>query len=351
MGRQVSPYRAAGVRIGADCVPWVPWRIIPSLNPSPGLSPVLRPHANPSREEASSPCGWPTPTVTVRSPQLREHVVAGRLTLDEFSDRVGRALGATTRADLDAVMADLPSLSAQVAEPESGVEPVPPRQRRRWHVAVMSGHDTKGRWRISGQTNAIAVMGGCDLDLRYAEIEGPEVVITAFAFWGGIQVTVPEGFDVELSGFSFMGGRSLKTRDVPLIPGSPRITVRGFAIMGGIDVRSRPSRSARSGGSGRSRRRARDLPEAPAAAAAAAAGTDELGVGPPESVHASVSAPPSAPEPVSRTEPPPPPAPAPARHPRPGGSTGRPGRRRHRRHRDHPVLRHGRLRRHDRAPR
>ena len=40
-------------------------------------------------------------------------------------------------------------------------------------IAVMSGHDTEGRWRISGQTNAIAVMGGCDLDLRYAEIEGP----------------------------------------------------------------------------------------------------------------------------------------------------------------------------------
>ena len=162
---------------------------------------------------------------------LREHVVAGRLTLDEFSDRVGRALGATTRADLEAVMTDLPS--AQVTAPETGVEPLRPRKRRRWHVAVMSGHETKGRWRISGQTNAIAVMGGCDLDLRYAEIEGPEVMITAFAFWGGIKVIVPEGFDVELTGFSFMGGRSLKTRDVPLLPGSPRITVRGFASHGG----------------------------------------------------------------------------------------------------------------------
>ncbi|HXN61078.1 MAG TPA: DUF1707 domain-containing protein, partial [Acidimicrobiales bacterium] len=205
---------------------------------------------------------------------LREHVVAGRLTLDEFSDRVGRALGATTRADLQAVMTDLPS--AQVTAPETGVEPLTPRKRRRWHIAVMSGHDTKGRWRISGQTNAIAVMGGCDLDLRYAEIEGPEVVITAFAFWGGIKVIVPEGFDVELTGFSFMGGRSLKTRDVPLLPGSPRITVRGFAVMGGIDVRSRPNRSNRSGrssGSGRSGRRNRAIPEA------AATGADELGVG------------------------------------------------------------------------
>ena len=53
------------------------------------------------------------------------------------------------------------------------------------------------------------------MDLRSAEIEGPEVVITAFAFWGGINVIVPEGFDVELVGFSFMGGRSLKLRDAP----------------------------------------------------------------------------------------------------------------------------------------
>jgi class 3 adenylate cyclase len=227
---------------------------------------------------------------------LREHVVAGRLTLDEFSDRVGRALGATTRADLEAVMTDLPS--AQVSAPETGVEPLGPRKRRRWHVAVMSGHETKGRWRISGQTNAIAVMGGCDLDLRYAEIEGPEVMITAFAFWGGIKVIVPEGFDVELTGFSFMGGRSLKTRDVPLLPGSPRITVRGFAVMGGIDVRSRPNRSGRSGrsgGSGRSGRRARTLSEA------TATGADELGVGPvPASGGAPMSVPPPVPEPPSQ---------------------------------------------------
>jgi class 3 adenylate cyclase len=171
---------------------------------------------------------------------LREHVVAGRLTLDEFSDRAGRALAATTRGDLEAVMVDLPEASLPAT---TGT--VTPRARRRWHVAVMSGHDTKGRWRIGDKTNAVAIMGGCDMDLRSAEIEGPEVVITAFAFWGGINVIVPEGFDVELVGFSFMGGRSLKLRDVPIIPGSPRIVVRGFAVMGGIEVKSRSSRTGR----------------------------------------------------------------------------------------------------------
>ena len=208
--------------------------------------------------------------------QLSEHVVEGRLTLDEFSERVGRALGARTRGDLDAVMADLPA-SARVVEPPAATTAVTaaPRKQRRWHVAVMSGHSTKGRWRISGKTNAVAVMGGCDMDLRRAEIEGPEVEITAFAFWGGVNVLVPEGFDVELRGFSFMGGRSLRLKDVAIVPGSPRIVVRGFAVMGGIEVKSRPNRSGRALNRGGAEG-ADTVPEVPAPAAAPAAAHAEL---------------------------------------------------------------------------
>ena len=173
---------------------------------------------------------------------LREHVVEGRLTLDEFSERMGAALEARTRGELDAVMADLPATSPTSSLPATVGTP---RKTSRWHIAVMSGHSTRGRWRIGGKTKAVAVMGGCDMDLRSAEIDGPEVEITAFAFWGGIDIIVPEGFDVDLRGFSFMGGRSLRLKDVPIVPGSPRIVVRAFAVMGGIDVKSRPNRSAK----------------------------------------------------------------------------------------------------------
>jgi len=40
--------------------------------------------------------------------ELREHVVAGRLTDEEFEERVGRAYRASTRGELDALKADLP---------------------------------------------------------------------------------------------------------------------------------------------------------------------------------------------------------------------------------------------------
>jgi hypothetical protein len=41
---------------------------------------------------------------------LQRHTVAGRLSLDEFSDRVGAAYRAATVADLVAVIHDLPAL-------------------------------------------------------------------------------------------------------------------------------------------------------------------------------------------------------------------------------------------------
>ena len=48
------------------------------------------------------------------SEELREHMMAGRLTSEEFEERLGRAYGARTRADLAAVTSDLPMSSASV---------------------------------------------------------------------------------------------------------------------------------------------------------------------------------------------------------------------------------------------
>ncbi len=168
---------------------------------------------------------------------LREHVVAGRLTLDEFSERVGEALEARTRGELADTLRDLP------ANPPAADAAPTLRPASRSHIAVMSGHTTRGRWWLGSRTRAVAVMGGCTMDLRQAEIEGPEVEISATAIWGGIEIIVPEGFEVDLRGFSFMGGRHLRLRHVPRVPGSPRIVVKAVAIMGGIDVKSRPDRS------------------------------------------------------------------------------------------------------------
>ncbi len=103
---------------------------------------------------------------------LRDHCAVGRLTLDEFSERTGAALVARTRGDLDAVLADLPTSLWPLAQ-------VPRRRARRWIVAVMGESESKGRWRLGEHTSVVAVMGECHLDLSQAEIDGPDIVITA----------------------------------------------------------------------------------------------------------------------------------------------------------------------------
>jgi hypothetical protein len=159
--------------------------------------------------------------------------VAGRLTLDEFSERTGAALAARTEADLDAVLADLPGLSRPAAEP-------PRRRARRWIVTIMGESESTGRWRLGSRAVVAAVMGQCHVDLSRAEIEGPETVITAVSVMGQIDIVAPEGIEVDVTGLSIMGRKATSMRDVPVLHGSPRVVIRAFPIMGEVTVRSRP---------------------------------------------------------------------------------------------------------------
>ena len=157
----------------------------------------------------------------------------GRLTLEEFSERVEIVLAARTQGDIDRVMADLP---------EGDVAYKSPLPATGWQVAALSGSSKKGRWRPKARMKAICFMGGIELDLRSAEIDQPEITITAIAFMGGIDITVPEGVAVHLGGFAFMGGKDARIANTPILPGTPVINVRAFPIMGGIQVRSKKAR-------------------------------------------------------------------------------------------------------------
>jgi hypothetical protein len=164
--------------------------------------------------------------------RLQRAIAEGRLTPEEFDERVDLALASKTRGDLDRLLADLPQTAMPL--PVAG----PPRtgRLRRWLVAVMGADEEKGRWRPPRQTNAIAVMGGVEMDLRHAVIEHPVMTMTAVAVMGGIDITVPPGLAVEMTGFAFMGGRSNRAAHVT-DPGAPLIRLRAFALMGGVDVK------------------------------------------------------------------------------------------------------------------
>ena len=80
-----------------------------------------------------------------------------------------------------------------------------------------------------------AIMGGCELDLREASLSG-DAVVNIFALMGGITIQVPVDWTVQLEGAPILGGfeeSTLRPKD-----GSKRLVVRGYAIMGGVEIRN-----------------------------------------------------------------------------------------------------------------
>jgi hypothetical protein len=90
----------------------------------------------------------------------------------------------------------------------------------------------------------VAVMGGIELDLREAQFSEAEVTLHAYTVMGGIEITVPEDVEVDVSGVAFMGGFD-HNASAPGVPGAPRVRVLGFAFMGGVDVRRKPVKARR----------------------------------------------------------------------------------------------------------
>lgn len=102
-------------------------------------------------------------------------------------------------------------------------------------VAVMAGnHIAIGSQQFAGG-HAIAVMGGCEIDLAAVKNTAAEATIDVLSFWGGIEIRVPRGWEVINRVTPILGG--FEDRTVKSDPGAPRLVVRGTAIMGGVEVK------------------------------------------------------------------------------------------------------------------
>lgn len=90
---------------------------------------------------------------------------------------------------------------------------------------------------------ASAVMGGVELDLRGAKARGREVVVEAFAWWGGIELIVPDDWRVVSEVIPVMGGVDDQSR-LGVAEPVTTLLVRGMVIMAGIEIRNKPSKDS-----------------------------------------------------------------------------------------------------------
>jgi Domain of unknown function (DUF1707)/Cell wall-active antibiotics response 4TMS YvqF len=159
---------------------------------------------------------------------LRDHLLSGRLTLEEFSERVDEVHAARVQADLEQVQLGLPS--------RRGL-PAVPSQRRATHLtgALLGKVVKRGRIKLRGWTVAVGAFCDVDLDLRQADIHGMRTTLTVLVGFGNVDVYVPENVNVTVSGLAVGGHRREWGVDVER-RGSPEISVRVMSLFGTVDV-------------------------------------------------------------------------------------------------------------------
>ena len=175
------------------------------------------------------------------------------LALPDLERRLTRAREARTVDELRALLAELPAIAPVPAgrggrvptEPADATRTTPARtaeRRRGSHLAfaVMGGTRRAGKWQPPGSMFAFALMGGVELDFREAVL-GPGVTeINVFAFWGGVEITVPPSVHVDTHGMAIMGGFEQAADQESRAPeGAPTIRINGLAIMAGVEVKVR----------------------------------------------------------------------------------------------------------------
>lgn len=166
--------------------------------------------------------------------RLRRAVVDGRLTLEEFSDRVGLAQVARTDQDLAVLGSDLPAAPTAVALSDVAR-----------HRAFCSQIVRSGPWELPVRSSYRCVFGTIDLDLAQVRLPGPEVEIEIFNLFGTVTLIVPEGVRVSLEGGGPFASQVIHSPQVPPVEGAPVLRIKARGPGGTLYVRNQRERPNR----------------------------------------------------------------------------------------------------------
>jgi Domain of unknown function (DUF1707)/Cell wall-active antibiotics response 4TMS YvqF len=191
---------------------------------------------------------------------LRDAYVEGRLSPSEHEERLSAVYAAATFGELVPVLTDLPVPPGTLPVPESrglelathssasqasasvalSVRPDLAGQADGDAVAVFGGFERRGRWVVPPWLKAVCVFGGGVLDFTQAQLTSQVTVLKVRCIVGGLDITVPEGIEVQNVVTAVFGGHSNPGTDAP--HGAPVLRIEGTAVFGGIDTH-RPRRS------------------------------------------------------------------------------------------------------------
>jgi len=162
---------------------------------------------------------------------LAEALADGRLSHDEYSERMPLALTARTLGELAALTRDLAAPEHQPLQLDGG-HPV---------TALFTGAHRRGRWVVPSTMTCVSAFGDVVLDLSEAILQERHVVLNVYAVFGRLRLIVPSGVEVVMNGTSILGRqRGATAKRVPTSSEIPVIEVRGYFAASEVIARTPP---------------------------------------------------------------------------------------------------------------
>jgi hypothetical protein len=104
-------------------------------------------------------------------------------------------------------------------------------------AAICGGRKFKSTARSLKSGSVITSMGGADIDLRDATLDGLGADLEVKALIGGIRIVVPDGWAIDLGADTRAGGVEARVPPLESLPDdAPRLSVHAVARMGGVLV-------------------------------------------------------------------------------------------------------------------
>ena len=154
----------------------------------------------------------------------------GRLTLEQFSTRVGAVWAAETSGEIERATADL--APTPIVGSALTVDSV---------TTIFSESKRRGRWRLkSSRLWLRTFFGSTELDLREVITSERTIEIAGLCLFGQVTVIVPEGVEVDLTGAVVFSHHDLRLAPVPRVPGTPEVRVDIATWFGKVEVVSMP---------------------------------------------------------------------------------------------------------------
>jgi predicted membrane protein len=107
-------------------------------------------------------------------------------------------------------------------------------------IAIFGGFKRRFTAKNFRGGSVMAVMGGYEIDLRQAGIEGDSATIDATSIMGGGEIKVPDNWRVSIDGIGLFGAYVDETHQLPATDATPQkhLIVKGIAFMGGVVIKN-----------------------------------------------------------------------------------------------------------------